>query len=62
MKKYKVTIKVIDKYDFSEFNKGDAPEMVRIINNYGGYYPMRLGLVSIYWWGSGSTFYYYGNL
>ena len=62
MKKYKVTIKIIDYYDFSEFKEGDASKMVRLINNYGGYYPMKLGLVSAYWWGSGSTFYYYGNL
>ena len=62
MKKYKVTIKIIDYYDFSHFKEGDASEMVRMINNYGGYYPMMLGLVSTYWWGSKSTFYYYSNL
>ncbi len=62
MKKYKVTITIIDYYDFDEFKEGDASEMIRIINNYGGYYPMMLGLVSTYWWASVSKFDYYGNL
>ena len=62
MKKYKVTISIIDYYDFSEFKEGDASEMVRLINNYGGYWPMKWGAIKEYYWHSFSTFYYYGNL
>ena len=62
MKKYKVSIAIIDDYDFTIFEKGEKSEKVRLINNYGGYWPMKLGAIKEYYWYSFSTFYYYGNL
>lgn len=62
MKKYKVSVAIIDDYDFTNFKKGDKSEMVRLINNYGGYWPMKLGAIKEYYWYSYSTFDYYGSL
>ena len=62
MKKYKVSIAIIDDYDFDYFEKGEKKEMVSLINNYGGYWPMKWGAIKEYYWHSFSTFYYYGNL
>lgn len=57
-KNYKVSIAVIDKYDFRLFGKNEKTIIVRLINNYGGYYPMKLGVINIYYWSAYCEFNY----
>ena len=58
-KKYKVKIWLSDCYDFRKFNEKDGGKIIRIINNYLGYYPLLGGALVTYKWKIKHEFYYY---
>ena len=58
VKNYEVSIAVIDKYDFDKFKKGEKATITRLVNNYGGYFPMKIGVISMYYWSAYCKFSY----
>ena len=48
--KIKTRVHIADTYDFKKFSKKDAKLLVRIINNFGGYYPQKAGILHPYNW------------
>ena len=56
-KKYKVTYKVRDYYDYDYFDPIKKGKFISFVNNVGGYYPQNSGDLTPYWFTCSGEFY-----
>ena len=53
---YKITVRITDLYDFAKMGKNHNV-VIRTINNYLGYYPMKCGIIKTFYWRIKYTFF-----